>query len=71
MSFNDSMVYFVPPNETNWLFTQKNLKALASLCSEGKRPRITTCKVRKRDLPKCRSLLDLTKKSHRVRFHIK
>ncbi len=68
MSFNDSMVYFVPPAETNWLFTTKNLHALNKLCSEAKRPRITTCKVRKRDLPRCPSLLDLAKKSHHVSF---
>ena len=68
MSFNDSMTYFVPPAETNWLFTAKNLHALSSICSDAKRPRITTCKVRKRDLPQCHSLMDLAKKSHQVSF---
>ena len=71
MSFNDSMVYFVPPAETNWLFTKKNLQALNELCSDHKRPRITTCRVRKVDLPRCRSLLDMAKKSHRVSFPVK
>eukprot|EP00494_Astrolonche_serrata_P008495 UN08536 len=65
------MTYFVPPAETNWLFTTKNLQALSSLCSGEKRPRITTRKVRKCDLPQCPSLLDLSKNHTRCAFQIK
>ncbi|MEM7208604.1 MAG: hypothetical protein AAF434_12335 [Pseudomonadota bacterium] len=68
MSFNDSMIYTVPSSETHWLFKTESLHNLVALCSSDKRPRITTRRARKKELPTTPSVVDLGRKTRLVSF---
>ena len=68
MAFDDSQTYYVPSNETNWLFSVKNLEALSRLCSDSKRPRITTTRHRRRRSGDSIRIEPLAESSHHVYF---